>query len=164
MPYVRSIQGKEKKMFFWEQNHGLVSYLITPLEHIFLTLLHLVVDVEKLDDAVLSDVVGIFLGFLPVERRAHWQQTHLTDRLGASTGSPGERGSDLFQEPWLASYEEPRRASIKSLQSRNGVNLLSESFQAVSGCLDTAWRNDNLSREQKKQAGPCSSLANCLAR
>lgn len=47
------------------------SYLIPPLQHIFLPLLHLIVDVQELDDAVLSYVVGIVLGFLPVKRRAH---------------------------------------------------------------------------------------------
>lgn len=47
----------------------LVSYLVAPLQHIFLTLLQLVVDIEKLNDAVLSDVVSILLGFFPVERR-----------------------------------------------------------------------------------------------
>lgn len=49
----------------------LFSYLIAPLQHVFLPLLHLVVDVQELDDAVLSDVVGILLGFLPVKWRAH---------------------------------------------------------------------------------------------
>lgn len=48
----------------------LFSYLIAPLQNIFLALLHLIVDVQELDDAVLSDVVGILLGFLPVKRRA----------------------------------------------------------------------------------------------
>lgn len=47
-----------------------VSYLIAPFQHVFLALLHLVVDVQKLDDAVLPDVVGILLGFLPVQRRS----------------------------------------------------------------------------------------------
>lgn len=46
-----------------------VSHLVAPLQHVFLTVLQLVVDVKELDDAVLPDVVGILLGFLPVERR-----------------------------------------------------------------------------------------------
>lgn len=70
-----------------EETRRLVSYLITPLQHIFLTLLHLVVDVQKLDDAVLSDMVGIPLGFLPVKRRAHWQQTHLRERQLLTRGA-----------------------------------------------------------------------------
>lgn len=48
----------------------LLSYLIAPFQHIFLSLLQLVVDVEKLNNTVLSDVVGILLGFLPVRWRA----------------------------------------------------------------------------------------------
>lgn len=47
----------------------LVSYLVAPLQHIFLTFLHLVVDVQKLNDSVLPYVVGILLGFFPVQRR-----------------------------------------------------------------------------------------------
>lgn len=46
-----------------------LSYLIAPLQDIFLTVLHLVVDVDKLNDAMLPDVVSILLGFFPVQRR-----------------------------------------------------------------------------------------------
>lgn len=47
-----------------------ISYLIAPFQHIFLALLDLIVDVNELDDAVLSDVVGILLGVLPVQWRS----------------------------------------------------------------------------------------------
>lgn len=60
------------------QREKALSYLIAPFQHILLSLLHLVVDVEKLNDAVLSDVVSILLGFFPVQRRALRQQTHRT--------------------------------------------------------------------------------------
>lgn len=46
------------------------SYLVAPLQHIFLAVLHLVVDVEKLDYAVFSDVVSILSGFFPVQWRS----------------------------------------------------------------------------------------------
>lgn len=52
------------------------SHLVAPLEHIFLAIFQLVVDVEELDDAVLSYVVSILLALFPVEWRAQWQQTH----------------------------------------------------------------------------------------
>lgn len=50
--------------FIW----GLDSHLIAPFQHVLLTLLQLVVDVEELDDAVFPDVVGVLLGFFPVQR------------------------------------------------------------------------------------------------
>lgn len=43
-------------------------HLISPLQHILLALLHLIVDVEELKDAVLPNVVSMFLGLCPVER------------------------------------------------------------------------------------------------
>ena len=53
--------GKKKKK--------LVSYLVAPFQHIFLTLLDFVVNVEELNDAVLSHMVGILLGFFPFQWR-----------------------------------------------------------------------------------------------
>lgn len=43
-------------------------HLISPFQHILLSLLHLIVDVEELKDAVLPNVVSMFLGLFPVER------------------------------------------------------------------------------------------------
>lgn len=60
-------QFKERKT---KQKQKTVSYLIAPFQHIPLTILHLVIDVEKLNDAVLSHVVSILLAFVPVQWRA----------------------------------------------------------------------------------------------
>lgn len=59
------------KLFHFRQKKKkkLVSYLVAPFQHIFLTLLHFVVDVEELNDAVLSHMVGILLGFFPFQWR-----------------------------------------------------------------------------------------------
>lgn len=43
-------------------------HLVSPFQHILLSIFDLVVDVEELQDAVLSNVVSMFLGLFPVER------------------------------------------------------------------------------------------------
>lgn len=43
-------------------------HLVSPFQHILLPIFDLIVDVEELKDAVLSNVVSMFLGLFPVER------------------------------------------------------------------------------------------------
>lgn len=43
-------------------------HLVSPFQHVLLSIFDLIVDVEELQDAVLSNVVRMFLGLFPVER------------------------------------------------------------------------------------------------
>lgn len=53
--------------------------LVTPEEAVFLGVLGDLPQVQELDDAVLANVVGVFLGLVPVHGGSERQQTHCDD-------------------------------------------------------------------------------------
>lgn len=66
------------------------AHLIAPLEHVLVSVLDGVVDVQKLEDPVPPHVVGVALGLLPAQRRALGQQPHGRPLLPLS-GADGGR-------------------------------------------------------------------------
>lgn len=76
-------------LIFMIKRYQHVFHLVTPLEHVLLPVLDGVVDVQELEDAVATDVVGVALGLLPAQRRALRQQPH--GRLGRRSPRSGGR-------------------------------------------------------------------------
>lgn len=53
-----------------------MANLVAPKELIAVAVLETIPGEEELGDAVIADVVCIFLGFFPGERRAHGEEAH----------------------------------------------------------------------------------------
>ena len=72
-------------------------YLVTPEELVAIAVLETIPDVQKLRDAVCSDVIGVLSGLIPGERCPEEEEAHgdwRDGRLTSTSGSPDNVWAD----------------------------------------------------------------------